>query len=149
MLTPLSDRRRSYTVSRKIHRLYYITWILVFLLILLFLVFALLLYRGGALSAQAPTLFGYNIFIFIGLVAFLLIFFSLFLGVCVIRHTHRMLGSAYRINLGLSRILDGDRSERIQLREEDYFRDIADGVNTLAERLSQGESKVSGSTKND
>jgi hypothetical protein len=60
-----------------------------------------------------------------------------------------MLGSAYRINLGLSRILDGDLSERIQLREEDYFRDIADGVNTLAERLSQEENKPSDSKKND
>jgi len=49
-------------------------------------------------------------------------------------HTsHRIAGPDYRVREALAALADGDLSTRVHLRRHDYFKDLAQAVNRLAE----------------
>lgn len=129
-----SERRRDYTVSRPIHVIYLTTWIAS---ILLLLVFFMLSYNASrlndslALQGANLKLFGINGFLLLGLLAFVIVVISLILCVYSILHTHRMVGSSYRIKLVLQALRKGDTSQKANLRDGDYFLDVADELNRL------------------
>lgn len=62
----------------------------------------------------------------------LLAFTAFFVG---LRQAHRIAGPLYRLNKYLGFLLAGNYGERVTLRESDEFREIADKINTLADRL--------------
>ncbi len=52
-----------------------------------------------------------------------------------LRLSHRLAGPLRRLDKYLELLLAGNYSERVSLRESDEFRDIADKLNVLADRL--------------
>ena len=58
---------------------------------------------------------------------------ALLLAVYTIVHTHRLMGSAYRIGVCLREINSGQPT-RIHLRDGDFFLEIADEINVLADK---------------
>ena len=71
-------------------------------------------------------------FIIVGALAFVIVCSALLLAVYTIVHTHRLMGSAYRIGVVLREINAGQPT-RIHLRDGDFFLDIADEINSLAD----------------
>lgn len=52
-----------------------------------------------------------------------------------LRQSHRIAGPLYRLDQYLGLLLAGNYGDRVSLRESDEFREIADKINTLADRL--------------
>jgi hypothetical protein len=123
------ERRKDYMVSRRVHTLYVLTW-----LTSLFLVGSLVMMayqlRG---ASQAMPEAGQTSFIMVGALAFVIVCSALLLAVYTIVHTHRLMGSAYRIGVVLREVNAGQPT-RIHLRDGDFFLDIADEINLLADR---------------
>lgn len=137
------ERRRDYMVSKRVHFLYMLTWINSLLLVAAFggLVYSLL--QAPEAVRQVPPLFGLvNPFLLLGVLAFVIVCTSLLLGVYTILHTHRLMGSAYRIGVVLREVNEG-KPTRVHLRDGDFFLDIADEINRLADN-HQGAAKASG-----
>ncbi len=51
--------------------------------------------------------------------------------------SHKLAGPVYRLEIGMSRILDGDYSERVRLRDGDQLRNLADLLNEVTEQSSR------------
>ena len=123
------ERRKDYMVSKRVHLLYILTWVCSLLLV-------------GSLVWMAVTLRGVNralpegggMFVLVGVLAFAIVCCSLALAVYTIIHTHRLLGSAYRIGVVLKEVNAG-MDTRIHLRDGDFFTEIADEINTLADKV--------------
>jgi hypothetical protein len=49
--------------------------------------------------------------------------------------THRLAGPVYRLESDISRVLEGERGVRVQLRRGDAFPELAEKVNGLIERI--------------
>lgn len=127
------ERRRDYMVSKRVHFLYMLTWINSLLLVAAFggLVYTLL--QAPDAVRQVAPLFGLvNPFLLLGVLAFVIVCTSLALGVYTILHTHRLMGSAYRIGVVLRELNEG-KPTRVHLRDGDFFMDIADEINRLAD----------------
>ena len=130
------ERRKDYMVSKRVHLLYVLTWLTSLALV-------------GSLVAMAYTLrsasralpeAGQASFIAVGVLAFVIVCSALLLAVYTIIHTHRLMGSAYRIGVVLREINAGQPT-RIHLRDGDFFLDIADEINLLADK-EQGVGKA-------
>jgi hypothetical protein len=121
------ERRKDYMVSKRVHLLYMLTWGSSLLLVgsLVWMAFTL---RGA--TRALPE--GGGKFVLVGVLAFVIVCCSLFLAVYTIVHTHRLLGSAYRIGVVLKEINAGQKT-RIHLRDGDFFSEIADEINHLAD----------------
>ena len=127
------ERRRDYMVSKRVHFLYMLTWINSLLLVAAFggLVYSLL--QAPEAVRQVPPLLGLvNPVLLLGVLAFVIVCTSLLLGVYTILHTHRLMGSAYRIGVVLREVNEG-KPTRVHLRDGDFFLDIADEINRLAD----------------
>lgn len=133
------ERRKDYMVSKRIHQLYMATWITSLLLVG---AFAALVFVLRDLSEQHRELadlkfFGaIHPFVLLGILAFVIVCCSVVLGLYSIVHTHRLMGSAYRIGVVLREANEG-RSTRVKLREGDFFTDVGDEVNRMLERQNQ------------
>jgi len=113
--------------------LYMVTWISSLLLV------AAAVGTGYSLYRMAPKppveiIAGVNGYALVGGLVFVVVACALTLGVYTIIHTHRMLGSAYHIGMHLNRMNAGNAPPALTLREGDYFREIADEINTLQAR---------------
>ena len=132
------DRRRDYTVNRPVQVIYTTTWLAS---IALLLVLAMLSYNCIQLNDRLKdldvTVLGMNGFILLAILASVLVVISLGLCVYAIVMTHRMLGSSYRIKSVLVEIRKGNWSERANLRDGDYFLDVAHELNCFIEEHSQ------------
>lgn len=129
-----NERRRDYMVNQRVHALYMITWISSLLLV------AAAGGTGYSLYKLAPTvhvepILGVNPFALVGVLVFVIVASALTLGVYVIVHTHRMLGSAYHIGMHLNRFNSGEKVGPITLRDGDYFKEIADEINRIEARI--------------
>ena len=134
------ERRKDYMVSRRVHTLYVLTW-----LTSLFLVGSLVMmaYQLRGASRAMPEA-GQTSFVMIGALAFVIVCSALLLAVYTIVHTHRLMGSAYRIGVVLREVNAG-LPTRIHLRDGDFFLDIADEINLLSDRqqgLAEGPPKA-------
>ncbi len=129
------ERRKDYMVSRRVHTLYVLTW-----LTSLFLVGSLVMmaYQLRGASRAMPEA-GQTSFVMVGALAFVIVCSALLLAVYTIVHTHRLMGSAYRIGVVLREVNAGQPT-RIHLRDGDFFLDIADEINLLADR-QQGKAE--------
>jgi hypothetical protein len=116
-------------VSRRVHTLYVLTW-----LTSLFLVGSLVMmaYQLRGASRAMPEA-GQTSFVMVGALAFVIVCSALLLAVYTIVHTHRLMGSAYRIGVVLREVNAG-LPTRIHLRDGDFFLDIADEINLLSDR---------------
>lgn len=127
-----SDRRRDYTVNRPVQVVYTTTWLAS---IMLLLVLAMLSYNCFQLNDRLKDLdtnvLGMNGFILLGVLASFLVIVSLSLCVYAIVMTHRMLGSSFRIKTVLQELRKGNWSERANLRDGDYFLDVAHELNSF------------------
>lgn len=127
-----SDRRRDYTVNRPVQAIYVTTWLAS---IALLLVLAMLSYNcfqlNDRLQGMDVSVFGINGFALLSVLAAFLVIISLGLCVYAIVMTHRMLGSSYRIKTVLQEIRKGNWSEKANLREGDYFLDVAHELNSF------------------
>jgi hypothetical protein len=128
----VSERRRDYMVSKRVHFLYMLTWVNSLLLVGAFAALVWTLIRSGQ-ARNVPNFLGMNPFLLVGILAFIIVCTALILGVYTIVHTHRLLGSAYRIGVVLRLIHEG-KPDRIKLRDGDFFMDIGDEVNSLADK---------------
>lgn len=128
------ERRRDYMVSKRVHFLYMLTWVLSLLLVAAFggLVYTLVQAPDNVVRNVPPLLNLVNPFLLLGVLAFVIVCTSLALGVYTILHTHRLMGSAYRIGVVLREINEG-KPTRVHLRDGDFFLDIADEINRLAD----------------
>ena len=124
-----SERRRDYTVSKSVHYLYMIIWVTSLLLVAAFASMVYTLIRANA-AREVPQVLGVNPFILVGALAFVIVCTSLVLGVYSIVHTHRLLGSAYRIGVVLKEAQEG-KPTRVTLREGDFFTEIGEDINKL------------------
>jgi len=130
------ERRRDYMVNNRVHMLYMMTWVNSGLLVTAFgvLVFSLVRTQEAIREVDNLALFGViNPFLLLGFLAFVIVCTSLGLGVYTIIHTHRLMGSAYRIGVVLREINEG-KPTRVKLRDGDFFVDIGDEINALADR---------------
>lgn len=123
------ERRRDYMVSRRVYLLYVLN-IVGSLALVGSLVGMILKLRdaSAALPDDGPTTF-----IVVGALAFGIVCISLGLALYTIVHTHRLVGSAYRIGVVLKEINAGQPT-RVKLRDGDFFSDIAGEINALADR---------------
>ncbi len=136
MSTQGQERRRDYMVNRRVQFLYLAIWGLSVLLVVGFALFAYLL--SNSQPTQEPSAY---IYFYLGGVAFLIIACALSLGVYTIIHTHRMMGSAYRIGQYLREMNQGGAKNPLTLRDKDYFQEVADEVNALRDMLGQLENE--------
>lgn len=127
-----SERRRDYTVSKSVHYLYMVIWITSLLLVGAFAFMVYTLLKANA-AREVPEVLGMNPFILVGALAFVIVCTSLVLGVHSIVHTHRLLGSAYRIGVVLKEANEG-KPTRVTLRDGDFFTDIGEEINRLLDR---------------
>ncbi|MBX3468048.1 MAG: hypothetical protein KF878_14335 [Planctomycetes bacterium] len=128
-----SERRKDYTVSKGVHYLYMVIWITSLLLVAAFAVMVYTLLKANA-ARDVPEVLGTNPFILVGGLAFVIVCTSLVLGVYAIVHTHRLLGSAYRIGVVLKEANEG-KPTRVTLREGDFFMEIGEEINRLLDRV--------------
>tara|TARA_R110002072_G_scaffold62577_1_gene156515 strand:+ start:631 stop:1107 length:477 start_codon:yes stop_codon:yes gene_type:complete len=123
------ERRKDYMVSKRVHLLYMLTWV-TSLLLVGSLTWMLVSVEGLRRSLPPD---GANTLVLIGFLAFVIICSALVLAVYTIVHTHRVMGSAYRIGQVLKEINLG-QDTRIHLRDGDFFFEIADEINILADK---------------
>ncbi|MEZ0228822.1 MAG: hypothetical protein ACAI25_09370, partial [Planctomycetota bacterium] len=95
-----NERRRDYMVNQRVHALYMITWITSLLLVAAAGGTGYSLYKLAPQTHVEPIL-GVNPFALVGVLVFVIVASALTLGVYVIMHTHKMLGSAYHIGMHL------------------------------------------------
>jgi hypothetical protein len=131
-----NERRRDYMVNQRVHVLYMVTWITSLLLVAAAGGTGYQLYKFPPQAKIEPIL-GVNPFALVGVLVFVLVASALTLGVYVIIHTHRMLGSAYHIGMHLNRFNSGEKVGPITLRDGDYFKEIADEINRIENRLKE------------
>jgi len=127
-----NERRKDYTVSKPVHMLYMAVWVTSLLLVGAFLAMVYTFLKSG-LARSAPDVMGVNPFVVVGLLAFVIVCSALGLGVYSIVHTHRLLGSAYRIGVVLREANEG-KDTKVVLRDGDFFIDIGAEINTLIDR---------------
>jgi hypothetical protein len=132
-------------VSKRVHFLYMLTWVLSLLLVAAFggLVYSLVQAPDNVVRSVPPLLGVVNPFLLLGVLAFVIVCTSLALGVYTILHTHRLMGSAYRIGVVLREINEG-KPTRVHLRDGDFFLDIADEINRLADVHQGAAAKPAG-----
>ena len=95
------------------------------------------LLKTPAQVQQVPLLFGViNPFLLLGLLAFVIVCTSLTLGVYTIIHTHHLMGSAYAIGRVLRELNENKLDSRVRLRDGDFFIEIGDEINRIAETLN-------------
>ena len=130
------ERRKDYMVSKRVHLLYMLTWVTS-----LFLVGSLtwMMISVERLRPSLPP-DGANTLVLIGFLAFVIICSALVLAVYTIVHTHRVMGSAYRIGQVLKEI-NLEQDTRIHLRDGDFFFEIAEEINILADK-AQGKTSA-------
>jgi len=133
-----NERRRDYTVSRPIQAIYMAA---TGLSILVLLLFGAISYQCVQLSDKLAELdlriIGVNAFALLGGSCFILVLLALGLGIYSIVHTHRMVGSSFRISSVIQKWTSGDKELRVTLRDGDYFGAVAEQVNELLEALSK------------
>jgi len=123
-------------VSKRVHFFYMLTWINSLLLVAAFAALVWTLLKTPAQVQQVPLLFGViNPFLLLGLLAFVIVCTSLTLGVYTIIHTHHLMGSAYAIGRVLRELNERKYDSRVRLRDGDFFIEIADEINRIAETM--------------
>lgn len=130
-------------VNQRVHMLYMITWITSLLLVVAAVGTGYSLWKMG--SRQPVEIFGVNGYALVGGLVFVIVASALTLGVYTIVHTHRMLGSAYRIGMHLTRVNNGESPGPVTLRDGDYFKDVADELNKLSPRIAPAPAPPAGS----
>jgi len=128
----VSERRRDYMVSKRVHTLYLLTWVTSVLLVTSFAALVYALVKTSDVHNVRPLFNLINPFLLMGILAFVIVCAALFNGVYTIVHTHRLVGSAYRIGVVLREINEG-KPTRVKLRDGDFFTDIGDEINRLAD----------------
>jgi hypothetical protein len=130
-----NERRRDYMVNQRVHALYMITWITSLLLVAAAGGTGYSLYKLYP-NVKVEPILGVSPFALVGVLVFIIVASGLTLGVYVIVHTHRMLGSAYHIGMHLTRFNAGEKVGPCTLRDGDYFKEIADEINKIEARVT-------------
>lgn len=138
------ERRKDYMVSKRVHLLYVLTCLSSVLLVCSLIGMAVTL-RGVSQQLGAA---GSRYFILVGVLAFIIVCSALILSVYTIIHTHRLMGSAYRIGVVLKEVNAGEPT-RIHLRDGDFFFEIADEINRLADAASKNGAATPAATADD
>ena len=59
-----------------------------------------------------------------------------------IRMSHRFAGPVYRLRQVIHNLASGEKAERVELRDNDFWKEIAADVNRLVDRLSDSHGKT-------
>lgn len=134
------QKRTQYIVYRYVRFYYLSVWLLSILFILL--VGAMFLFyremgSGRTLDLSSPA--GFYTYLGVVGVVFFLIFFAIAIGLHSIVNSHRIAGAAYAIRGGLTRALGKDFSRKVNLREKDFLKELAEPLNDLLDRGQRQE----------
>lgn len=56
--------------------------------------------------------------------------------------SHRFVGPMYRLRKELRHLAQGKKVQRVTFRDDDYWREVAEDLNRVAERLARAESRI-------
>jgi hypothetical protein len=59
-----------------------------------------------------------------------------------IRMSHRFAGPVYRLRQVIHNLASGEKAERVEFRDNDFWKEIAADVNRLVDRLGDGHGKT-------
>ncbi len=89
----------------------------------------------GTHIVPAQNFWSMLLYLIVGIAAAFVVFVVLYLGIVFLYLSHRIIGPATRFEKAFSDILKGNLANRIQLREKDEFKDLANHYNNMAETL--------------
>jgi hypothetical protein len=131
--------RRRLLVDRKFQLQYLYIWLWVgVLMVLLGLAFYFIFARDLLGERIQDPAF---VKLMIGMSGFL-VAFSLAMGILSVILSHRVAGAAYRLDVVLRKLVEGDLEQRIALRPGDYLQNLAAGLSELQELVRRSEHSV-------
>lgn len=128
------NRRRIFIVDKEMQYYYLSAWVIAAFLMICVFGFFFVMFRVLPVQEKDPVVM-HNLYILLICNGFILILFSMLMGLHAVWHTHRIAGAATHIRNSLDRLLGRDYSYQIVLREKDYLKDMAGQVNALARQL--------------
>ncbi|MDX9703230.1 MAG: hypothetical protein RBU23_09320 [Candidatus Auribacterota bacterium] len=131
-------KRRNYFVNKRVQGLYALFIIMSVGIISLLVSMEILRTFYGSFGQMDNESFftGVNIY-FIFKVLALLVLGSLLIGGLSLFASHRIAGPIFRLNKSLKQLAKGHYDERLSFRKHDYFQEIADNFNTMAESFEK------------
>ena len=131
-------KRRNYFVNKRVQGLYALFIIMSVGIISLLVSMEILRTFYGSFGQMDNESFftGVNIY-FIFKVLALLVLGSLLIGGLSLFASHRIAGPIFRLNKSLKQLAKGHYDERLSFRKHDYFQEIAENFNTMAESFEQ------------
>jgi len=140
-MTSMSQyNRRNYFIDKKMQTKYIVLVIAVLVLHTLIVLAAVFLPYFLMLSPDAPLdtrAEAAKAFLLVHANAWpVIVGIIIFFAIMTLFVTHRIAGPIFRIKRGIRDIADGRLNERIHLRKKDEFHDVAEELNSLAERFS-------------
>ena len=141
-MTSMSQyNRRNYFIDKKMQTKYIVLVIAVLVLHTLIVLAAVFLPYFLMLSPDAPLdtrAEAAKAFLLVHANAWpVIVGIIIFFAIMTLFVTHRIAGPIFRLKRGIRDIADGRLNERIHLRKKDEFHDVAEELNSLAERFSE------------
>ncbi len=131
-------KRRNYFVNKRVQGLYALFIIMSVGIISLLVSMEILRTFYGSFGQMDNESFftGVNIY-FIFKVLALLVLGSLLIGGLSLFASHRIAGPIFRLNKSLKQLAKGHYDERLSFRKHDYFQEIAENFNSMAESFEK------------
>ncbi len=131
-----TTKRRQILVDRKVQRHYLIVWVVIsasFTLAMATLSFVCIYFLS---RSQINPAFLQSISLIIKSNTVLTVLVTLFMGLYTVLMSHRIAGPSYRIRETVRLVLqEGNLDSRVQLRQRDYLKEVAEDVNLLLSRM--------------
>jgi|GEM_PF-1491864 len=146
-MTRKNFKRRNYFVNKQVQGIYALFIIMSVGIISLLVSMEILrtFYNSFGATGNTSAFFSNIDFSFILKVSSLMILGSLVIGGLSLFASHRIAGPIFRLNKSLKKFATGHFGERIQFRKQDYFQEVAENFNTMAESIEKridNESKI-------
>lgn len=129
-MDPISDQRRRVLVDRKFQLQYLWIWLLTGLGLTVIAIAMWLGWRRWAGGGNEPLVLRV-----VGGMTVFIVLFCLLMGVLSVAMTHRVAGAAYRLERCVDRMLEGEYSQNLTLRRNDYLQTLAERLSRLQQRL--------------
>jgi methyl-accepting chemotaxis protein len=135
----MEQPRRRILVDRKFQLQYLTIWLWVGVLMVVLSSLFYLLFAREVLGVreQDPVISK-----LMGGVSGFLVLFCLLMGILGVFLSHRVAGAAYRLDMMLRRLIEGDLEQRIVLRSGDYLQNLAGGLTELQDTLKRSETAI-------
>ncbi len=140
-------KRRNYFINKQVQGIYALFIIMSVGIISLLVSMEILrtFYNSFGAAGNTSAFFSNIDFPFILKVSALLVLGSLVIGGLSLFASHRIAGPIFRLNKSLKNLASGHFDERITFRKQDYFHEVAENFNHMAdfiEKRLDNESKI-------